>query len=157
MKVLSIDVGIKNLAMCLFNITSESCYSIDLWCVSNLCGDKKISCDMCDKSAKYLYNIGYYCKKHVKSSGHDIIPPELEINKLKKNKIADLKTILKNNNIPYPDYRYGKLGLSDPKGKKLGATHLDQFADASLQHAYKVFTKDIIKAFAICRIQINRL
>lgn len=101
MKVLSIDVGIKNLAMCLFNITSESCYSIDLWCVSNLCGDKKISCDMCDKSAKYRYNIGYYCKKHVKSSGHDIIPPELEINKLKKNKIADLKTILNNNNIQF--------------------------------------------------------
>lgn len=101
MKVLSIDVGIKNLAMCLFNISSESCYSIDVWCVSNLCGDKKISCGICDKPATYKYNTDYYCKKHVKSSGHDIIPPGLEINKLKKSKIADLKMILNNNNIQF--------------------------------------------------------
>lgn len=101
MKVLSIDVGIKNLAMCLFNISSESCYSIDVWCVSNLCGDKKISCGICNKPATYKYNTDYYCKKHVKSSGHVIIPSELEINKLKKSKIADLKMILNNNNIQF--------------------------------------------------------
>jgi hypothetical protein len=101
MKVLSIDVGIKNLALCLFNITSDTCYSIDTWCVSNLCCENKISCSICEKSAKYTYNNVYYCKKHVKNSGHDIIPVELEINKLKKNKIADLKTILNNHKIQF--------------------------------------------------------
>ena len=42
MNVLSIDVGLKNLAYCLFTIQSNNNFSITLWDSINLCdGTKK--------------------------------------------------------------------------------------------------------------------
>ena len=57
MKVLSIDVGIKNLALCLMNVNEDKKYSIDLWNVANLCREEKIVCVTCKKPAKYKYNL----------------------------------------------------------------------------------------------------
>ena len=37
MNILSIDVGIKNLAYCLFHIKSEDLYEIKDWNIINLC------------------------------------------------------------------------------------------------------------------------
>ena len=65
MKVLSIDVGIKNLALCLMNVTEDKNYSIDIWNVSNLCREKKTVCSTCNKTAKYKYGSFYTCKKHI--------------------------------------------------------------------------------------------
>ena len=39
MKVLSIDVGIKNLALCLFKIENKEKYEIEKWDVVNLCNE----------------------------------------------------------------------------------------------------------------------
>ena len=44
MKILSIDVGMKNLAVCLFNIKDNLEYEIELWDVLNLCNDKDFLC-----------------------------------------------------------------------------------------------------------------
>ena len=35
MKILSIDVGMKNLAICLFNIKNNKNYEIELWEIIN--------------------------------------------------------------------------------------------------------------------------
>ena len=43
MKLLSIDVGIKNLAYCLFNINDT--LEIDKWDIANLCGEISHKCD----------------------------------------------------------------------------------------------------------------
>ena len=43
MKLLSIDVGMKCLAYCLFSIDNQS-YSIDKWGILDLCNDKKHKC-----------------------------------------------------------------------------------------------------------------
>ena len=42
--ILSIDVGMKNLAICLFSITDNIEYKIKCWDVLNLCEEKNFVC-----------------------------------------------------------------------------------------------------------------
>ena len=51
MKILSIDVGIKNLACCLFD-TSCNDYIIKSWYIIDLCDEKK---HKCVRNIWYLY------------------------------------------------------------------------------------------------------
>lgn len=95
MKLLSIDVGIKNLALCLFDIENKDKYEIEKWNVVSLCNEKVVNCS-CGKKATYCYDKNYYCKKHSKDSGRTISPVELEINKLKKKKIGRYKGDINN-------------------------------------------------------------
>ena len=44
LKILSIDVGMKNLAICLFNITDNIDYKIECWDVLNLCEEQNFIC-----------------------------------------------------------------------------------------------------------------
>jgi hypothetical protein len=84
MKILSFDVGIKNLAYCLFSINccNDNLLKIIKWDVINLCDDtivsKKYTCSLCKKNAHYylnatadkeeeeedIINSTVYCKKH---------------------------------------------------------------------------------------------
>ena len=118
MKVLSIDVGIKNLALCLMTVDESKQYSIDLWNVANLCREEKILCTACNKTATYKHQLGYTCKKHVKVSGVNIIPTELESNKLKKGKIKDIREILTKHDINF-DPKKSKILLLDELQKDL--------------------------------------
>ena len=54
MKILSIDVGIKNLAICLLEVTESKLYKINNWEVINLCDDTipKCSCYLSGKKSK---------------------------------------------------------------------------------------------------------
>ena len=54
MKLLSIDVGIRNLALCLFQVINDKCDILN-WDVVNLCNEVTINCD-CGKKAGYTYN-----------------------------------------------------------------------------------------------------
>jgi hypothetical protein len=94
MKILSFDVGIKNLAYCLFSINccNDNILKILKWDVINLCDtivSKKYTCSLCKKNAHYylnataddekkdIINSTVYCKKHatqtklVMYEGHD--------------------------------------------------------------------------------------
>jgi hypothetical protein len=86
MKILSFDVGIKNLAYCLFSINccNDNILKILKWDVINLCdiscdtivSNKKYTCSLCKKNACYYLNATaddeeeggstkqLYCKKH---------------------------------------------------------------------------------------------
>ena len=83
MKILSFDVGIKNLAYCLFSINccNDNLLKIIKWDVINLCDtivSKKYTCSLCKKNAHYYLNTSadeeekeddiinstVYCKKH---------------------------------------------------------------------------------------------
>ena len=73
LNILSIDVGMKNLAICLFSLTDNVDYRIKCWDVLNLCeeenficGEKNNKCKPCNKSAKFFKNDKYYCKIHAK-------------------------------------------------------------------------------------------
>jgi hypothetical protein len=132
MNLLSIDVGIKNLGLCLINI-SEKTNNIDNskeqnicpdyyikilnWNVINLCGEKKENCK-CGKNANYINNNIFSCKKHIKDFYKPLIPNELLIHNLKKKKINELKSILVNNKIDF-DHSKSKILLLDDLEKKL--------------------------------------
>ena len=110
MKVLSIDVGIKNLAFCLFEKSDKSDYfNITKWDIVNLsekvsftCGfkcDKGLSCG---KPAKFKKDNACFCLKHSKKLTHLHLPTsELKSTFINKQKIQKLFEIANNHNIQY--------------------------------------------------------
>lgn len=110
MKILSIDVGIKNLALCLLEYNSID-YEIVYWDVVDICSMKEApTCgiDTCKKSAKYYIsdissidseetvNIKtepvYFCTVHAKKSEYIIPSREISISKVSKMKKKELET-----------------------------------------------------------------
>ena len=73
MKILSIDVGIKNLAICLFDQPYHNLdFVIKKWDIINLIEEKILKCGcidknkMCNKPAKLEKNNVCFCLKHAK-------------------------------------------------------------------------------------------
>ena len=127
MKVLSIDVGMKNLAYCLFNITDDLKYTIEKWEVLNLCNSENIICmgykknkEKCDKNAKYCKNLHYYCKNHAKNKGYKIPSNDINIKKIEKLKISLLKQFADKYSIPY-EKKVKKVNLYE-----IIKTHIDE-------------------------------
>ena len=91
MRVISFDIGIKNMAYCLF---AEGGKTIIDWGVMNLLYDKppEYACNcalkhvkkMCLKKAKYQKGEEYFCEKHAKMSKYSLPNPELTKSKLQK-------------------------------------------------------------------------
>lgn len=114
MKILSIDVGIKNLAYCLVNYDNEKMF-IEEWDVINICGEKNMICKeltkkntVCLKKATFFKKEKYYCKTHSKNSKFSL--PSANIQTLRKklmNKkriaIKSLIDFCKNNSLEYID------------------------------------------------------
>ena len=108
LNILSIDVGMKNLAICLFTITDNIEYKIKCWDVLNLCeeqnfvcGEKNKKCQPCNKNAKFFKNDKYYCKIHAKKKEYKVPPQELNPNKFKKLKVIKLKELVKKYEIEF--------------------------------------------------------
>lgn len=97
MKIASIDVGIKNLAICIFDISNNS-YIISDWKVINLSNED--SCHLCSELAKYSKDNIYYCQKHGKKSGIKI--PPINLSTVEKKTKKCLLTLCSDNNIPLP-------------------------------------------------------
>jgi hypothetical protein len=107
MKLLSIDVGIKNLAYCLFDYnTVTHTHDIILWDVINLCGKPpNCSTDSCKKLAKFMVhdtsdNDIYFCPSHAKKSNYIIPTVKISLQKIKKMKLAELHQVAKDYIIP---------------------------------------------------------
>jgi hypothetical protein len=89
MKIISFDIGIKNMAYCIFDLNSEI-LKIKSWDVINLtdandnirdkCNDmvRKTGC-ICNKNATYYNGDKYYCKTHANKSGYKILEREIKI------------------------------------------------------------------------------
>ena len=91
MKVLSIDIGIKNLAIVIIDHNNSSYeFTIDNWSVINLCNQIP-NCSSCTKLAKFTKNKNYYCKKHTKNTDYKI--PNINIKKLSKQSMKNLMNI----------------------------------------------------------------
>jgi len=107
MKLLSIDVGIKNLAYCLFDFNPvTNMHEILLWDVINLCGQVPMcnALPVCKKKAKFSIlanDTKYFCPTHAKKSGF-IIPSttNISLKKIKKMKLAELQQVVKDYTIP---------------------------------------------------------
>jgi hypothetical protein len=110
MKILSIDVGIKNLAFCLFcnNDTTNHSFLIKKWNVVDLsiseevvkkcCGKEKKG--PCLKPAKYTKNNQCFCIKHAKKEKYVLPSGDLKSSYINKQKLQKLIDIVAKYKIP---------------------------------------------------------
>jgi hypothetical protein len=133
MKLISFDIGIKNMAYCIFDISGSQRNIID-WNVLNLmeiventkylCNcmnkakNKKILPKICGKNAKFMKNTQFFCDKHAKSENQFIIPT-------KKCSPTSLKK-MKNEELLKICHEYKILNDSDKTTIKLKNAILDK-------------------------------
>jgi hypothetical protein len=102
MKILSIDIGIKNLAYVILecdvidkknNANEFKDFKIIKWDVINLC-NKLISCNQlsCSKEAKFHKDNIFYCKNHTKKTEYSL--PTCNIKTLHKQSVANLSKLI---------------------------------------------------------------
>ena len=108
MKILSIDVGIKNLALCLFEKKADDDkFTISKWDVINLADTETFKCcgknknTPCNSPAKYHKLNNYFCAKHAKKEAYLIPSKELYPSLLKKHTILTLTQTAKTHGIYY--------------------------------------------------------
>lgn len=134
MKIISIDVGIRNLAICLLEIDEKKNFKITEWCVVNLCDDslpkccgvitKKKTTTQCDKNARYSKNDKYYCKTHAKKTDYIIPTTELYKSRIAKYKIAELYQLCEKYDIGFSK-PINKSALLEIVDKKLSEKFFD--------------------------------
>jgi hypothetical protein len=101
MTILSIDVGMKHLAYCVLEVENKETYKIKDWNVIDLCSSgstpkcmgKSKKEKQCDKTSKYCKNNLYYCKLHAKKNYFKIPTSNIKIEKVKKMKLHELKSL----------------------------------------------------------------
>jgi len=113
MKIVSIDVGIKNLAICVFSVKkNESTRELETsiinkWDVINLTQRDIHKCDgvpennICNAEVKYSKNGKYYCTKHSKKQEYSKPTNQLTEKYLKKQKLSVIREIAEKYCITY--------------------------------------------------------
>jgi len=108
MKILSIDVGIKNLAFCLLEKSEGSEYfKISKWDVVNIATEENYKCHVieknkpCTKAAKFIKHNNCYCIKHSKKNEFLVPSAELKPSFVNKQKIQKLIEIADKYNVPH--------------------------------------------------------
>jgi len=108
MKVLSIDVGIKNLAFCLLERKPDSShFHILKWNSIDVSEQETFTCcelvnkTLCCKPAKFMKQSKYFCLKHSKKQEYQIPGSELNTNFIQKQKIGKLYELADKYNIKY--------------------------------------------------------
>tara|TARA_Y100000389_G_scaffold40077_1_gene34582 strand:- start:5942 stop:6751 length:810 start_codon:yes stop_codon:yes gene_type:complete len=86
MIVLSIDIGIKNLGLCLLKTNNLNFEIVD-WNIIDLC-NKITKCQYCKKNAIFKKNEKFYCKKHVIYS--DFKVSEIDLQLIHKQNVKSL-------------------------------------------------------------------
>ena len=126
-KIISIDVGIKNLAFCLFSINDQTHNQILLWDVVNLSQKTEIKCcdTGCNSPVKFFKNDTYYCLKHAKkNSTYKIAKADLKMTTIKKCKVKDLGILAAKYNIVIP-LKETKVGILSLFQKYLDVSYFD--------------------------------
>ena len=139
MKILSIDVGMKCLAYCLFTTTGEE-YNIEKWGIIDLCHQQYHKCcgknikknKSCEKNAKYHKTSQYFCKIHAKKQAFNIPTNELKQVYIKKAKIDVLKHICKKYDI-----------IQDSQKKKIRKVEYQELIFKELEENYLSFVPTI--------------
>ncbi len=131
MKILSIDVGIKNLAFCLFDKspTTEQ-FKITKWDVVNLSEEEILKCCfvekniICNKTAKFKKDNQCFCVKHSKKQQYQIPTSEHKPTFINKQKLSKLYEIADSYNIKY-DPKIKKNDLSNVVNNYIYKTYFD--------------------------------
>jgi hypothetical protein len=109
MKTISIDVGIKNLALCVLEHTSSGTLNILHWLIVDLSSeDEKPLCSAepnllkpCKNTAKLKKSDIHYCLKHAKKQPFIIPTSETTAGFINKQKVDALKTIAQTYSIQH--------------------------------------------------------
>ena len=108
MKILSIDVGIKNLAFCLFEKSENSEYfKITKWDTVNISEQETHNCSfsdkngLCNKPAKFKKDDICFCLKHSKKQNYQIPSSELKSTFINKQKLKTLHEIADSHGVKY--------------------------------------------------------
>jgi len=118
MKFLSIDVGIKNLAFCLFSKEGDN-LKVTKWNVINISEDTVFNCcfsdknGVCNKPVKFKKDEQCYCLKHSKKQQFQIPGQEQKPSFINKQKLQKLFEIADSHGIKY-----------EPKVKKAELTSM---------------------------------
>jgi hypothetical protein len=107
-RIISFDVGIRNMAYCIFVMTADRRLSVIDWNIINLLDKPEVhvcSCSIqskrkasaekpCSKKAAYTKNGQYFCQTHAKSQKDWLLPQkQYTLGFLKKQKVAEVETI----------------------------------------------------------------
>ena len=103
MKLLSVDVGMKNLAFCLLDVKPDKSYTIDDWQVVDICDGEKLTCchSACQKDPKYVFNTKHYCRSHAKQTPLGIPTPDLNTKKIRKLTLKQLYAFAEKHKIEF--------------------------------------------------------
>ena len=151
MQIISIDVGIKNLAYCIIDIdaSSNNEYKIIKWDSINLCGEDMkclVSTEkgiICNKKATYSKNNINYCLTHAKKTSYMVPNKELSVPSIKKMKIDNLISLASKYNIH----------LNDNNKKK--DIILKTILDYISEHAFDVIGKNSANQLDLVTIGIS--
>jgi hypothetical protein len=179
--IISFDVGMKNLAFCIFQVCETTCkVKIIKWDVINLCTPivKKCNTLGCTQDAKYCktfstmnedndddteedeqdtstnvekgekgekgekdeinenqedeYETEYFCNKHAKTSKYKVPTTELNIKKIRKMKLVDIKELIAKYNFsaPHVEHLASLSIVLDEKGEK-GEKHENKIVNTN--------------------------
>ena len=174
--IISFDVGMKNLAYCIFQVCETTCkVKILKWDVINLCTPIVRKCNTlgCTQDAKYCktfnttsnkddeiedeeqdtstnaekgekgekdeineneepeYYVEYFCNKHAKLSKYKIPTSELDIKKIRKMKLVDIKELI-------VKYNFGDSQVSSPASLPIIS---DEKGEKREKHENKIINK----------------
>jgi len=108
MKILSIDVGIKNLALCLFDKSpNDNYFKVTKWDIVDLSEEECLKCEVveknviCNKPAKFKKNNECFCLKHSKKQQYEIPKSKHKPSFINKLKMANLYEMADSYNIKY--------------------------------------------------------
>lgn len=109
MQLISIDVGMKHLAYCIFTLEGND-YKIIDWNVIDLCKSKTTYCckgltskkKPCNKTPSFYKNNEYFCKTHAKKETYLIPTKTFNIASITKMKIKDIKNLCKDKKYKLP-------------------------------------------------------
>ena len=130
MRIISIDVGIKNLAFCLFSLNEDKTYEIENWGIVDLSQkteiQRKCNCfnekkptkkipfppkEKCNFQSKWKRENTYYCVKHAKQSPFLIPTNDFKTSYINKQNISSLKKIMDKLEIIYDNLNLKKVDM----------------------------------------------
>lgn len=177
MKILSIDVGIKNLAFCLFEkLELNNDFSIKKWDTVNISEQETHNCiaidknGLCNKPSKFTMGDNQcFCLKHAKKSDFKIPTPDLKSSFIKKQKIQKLNEIADKYKITYDkktkkadlitlinDYS-SKNYFQEVQTKKASDVDLYNIGKNIKTHFDKLFSEEVCIDYVIIENQIGPL
>ena len=178
MKILSIDVGIKNLAFCLFEKVELEDFTITKWDTVNISEQHEthncITVDkngvICNKPAKFTKDENQcFCLKHAKKSNYKVPTPDLKSSFINKQKIQKLYEIADKYKITYDkktkkvdiialinDYSL-KNYLQEVQTKKAADVNLYNIGINIKTHFDKLFSDEVCIDYVIIENQIGPL